>query len=756
MQSKPTITVPQITQSKVVSYADATQAETQNIQKPQAPTTPASRKRPTNDVNHSDSNKNKIQKKIDSSTTRLDSSSVPTTATNNETNRQKSLKNLNSYKPGKPNIDIEDDTLGYNVAGPKRKTNKKISTTTYKKNAGIGDKSGLNACVRKIEVNLGRIDNGEKNENVKKYVESIICEGETLTDQDIIEIVQKTIKSCDDDVEVIDQEPVSVSNKQAKQAIDQVQFFFETSKDFNECDLELLSKIKERMSELSIFDKEIINQKDSWPKGSVVNKYRRPYAERQTNAEKNEQNRSQTFTTPNNPTNLANTSYARVLVKNSTICYLNDLWTGPNENNLIKNLNSNRHTKNEPLYQSAMGICKSIGRPFGGQSWLLDDSCEILDYEFFSRHLSYVYLKVHGNEIICVRVHLPFDDPKRRAHCKSIYELSLSRVFMYIKRFEDKRVPIILEFNADPYRGNRFDKFFNDMIKNLDLILISSLNLQSCRYTYEGYSSHNSNLVKDVQCNIIDSIVNMSDHKAVMIDFMVNSKSTHMKVSGRDKVVSNCESFINAQKENIKCKQDHINKFMRPYAKLCKMHETFSLDSEKRLIKSEVEETLNGFKPGDFIPEFDLDTLERVISESINSTVKGCHMTSVLNALQLFNFDQLYVFSKLSFISTTKFNRMASVIYQDLCLNKPTMENKLKSFNQDIVLFESHFTSEMSLINSNVEAFKKDLKLQFKQENGLTDSVKLCLKNINDNKYFTLLINLTKSFGSSSGTNIGD
>ncbi|RNA37040.1 hypothetical protein BpHYR1_022442 [Brachionus plicatilis] len=88
-----------------------------------------------------------------------------------------------------------------------------------------------------------------------------------------------------------------------------------------------------------------------------------------------------------------------------------------------------------------------------------------------------------------------------------------------------------------------------------------------------------------------------------------------------------------------------------------------------------------------------------------------CHMTSVLNALQLFNFDQLYVFSKLSFISTIKFNRMASVIYQDLCLNKPTMENKLKSFNQDIVLMESHFTSEISFINSNVEALKKDLKL---------------------------------------------
>ncbi|RNA32485.1 hypothetical protein BpHYR1_006786 [Brachionus plicatilis] len=37
------------------------------------------------------------------------------------------------------------------------------------------------------------------------------CRSEALTDQDIIEIVQKINQNCDDEVEVIDQEPVSVS-----------------------------------------------------------------------------------------------------------------------------------------------------------------------------------------------------------------------------------------------------------------------------------------------------------------------------------------------------------------------------------------------------------------------------------------------------------------------------------------------------------------------------------------------------------------
>ncbi|RNA20979.1 hypothetical protein BpHYR1_012951 [Brachionus plicatilis] len=58
----------------------------------------------------------------------------------------------------------------------------------------------------------------------------IFKRGEALKDQDIIEIVKKNNQNCDDEVEVIDQEPVFVN--------------------FNECDLELLSKIKERMSDL--------------------------------------------------------------------------------------------------------------------------------------------------------------------------------------------------------------------------------------------------------------------------------------------------------------------------------------------------------------------------------------------------------------------------------------------------------------------------------------------------------------------------
>ncbi|RNA30040.1 hypothetical protein BpHYR1_011591 [Brachionus plicatilis] len=78
------------------------------------------------------------------------------------------------------------------------------------------------------------------------------------------------------------------------------------------------------------------------------------------------------------------------------------------------------------------------------------------------------------------------------------------------------------------------------------------------------------------------------------------------------------------------------------------------------------------------------------------------------------------------------------------CLPKSFKQNY--SFYCPKILFLTIVKSEISFINSNVEALKKDLKLQFKQENGLTDSVKLCLKNINDNNDMSLTWTLNFTF----------
>ncbi|RNA44155.1 hypothetical protein BpHYR1_053669, partial [Brachionus plicatilis] len=64
------------------------------------------------------------------------------------------------------------------------------------------------------------------------------------------------------------------------------------------------------------------------------------------------------------------------------------------------------------------------------------------------------------------------DDSKRRADCK----------------FGEKKIPIIVlgDFNADSFRGNRFDGLLNDMINNLDLSLINTLNMHFCSDVKSG------------------------------------------------------------------------------------------------------------------------------------------------------------------------------------------------------------------------------------------------------------------------------
>ncbi|RNA30416.1 hypothetical protein BpHYR1_041125 [Brachionus plicatilis] len=43
-----------------------------------------------------------------------------------------------------------------------------------------------------------------------------------------------------------------------------------------------------------------------------------------------------------------------------------------------------------------------------------------------------------------------------------------------------------------------------------------------------------------------------------------------------------------------------------------------------------------------------------------------CHMKDVLKCLQIFNIDELYIQSKLSFLGTLKFNKLSYDIFHDL------------------------------------------------------------------------------------------
>ena len=123
---------------------------------------------------------------------------------------------------------------------------------------------------------------------------------------------------------------------------------------------------------------------------------------------------------------------------------------------------------------------------------------------------------------------------------------------------------------------------------------------------------------------------------------------------------------------------------------------------------------------------------------------KTCHMTRLLTLLKIFNFEDLYISTKLSFLDSIKNNCISSDIFNYLCVNKSNSKRYSKSFVQDIKVLENHFNYEISAIFENPLSFKKLLKKQSTLPDGILDSINSCLKNYKSKMYKKMLEELTK------------
>ena len=235
----------------------------------------------------------------------------------------------------------------------------------------------------------------------------------------------------------------------------------------------------------------------------------------------------------------ANLTYASYLACDSDVLYLSELWCKQNEINLVKNLSTENKGKNV-LFKSDMDSNYSRGRPFGGQAWILNKTLNIINHEFFNRHLSYVHLKKNGIEYMLVGVYMPFDNSKKRDDSLSSFELNLSLISTLIEKAKTLNLPIFIvgDFNADPKRTNRFDKILKEFIANLNTDSLVSNFPQSINYTFSAINNQNTiNATIDhaffipgnndqiviKNCQILDDVANMSDHNAISITCKIKS-----------------------------------------------------------------------------------------------------------------------------------------------------------------------------------------------------------------------------------------
>ena len=231
----------------------------------------------------------------------------------------------------------------------------------------------------------------------------------------------------------------------------------------------------------------------------------------------------------------ANHIFFKYLADYSNISFFHELWLKPSEINLIKNIFPQKN-KNI-LFKSDMTSTYTKGRPFGGQCWVIDKIFKISENEFLNKNVSYVILKFEQFEFAIVGTHMPFDDSNNRDNSKSMYELSLSLISVLIEKFKTRNIPYFLagDFNADIFRKNRFDKLLSEFTSENNLYLLDQLNTQKVDFTFSSFNSysridhiiaptdHMTNRFIDFQCNILDDIVNLSDHRNLSLDFSFES-----------------------------------------------------------------------------------------------------------------------------------------------------------------------------------------------------------------------------------------
>ena len=117
-------------------------------------------------------------------------------------------------------------------------------------------------------------------------------------------------------------------------------------------------------------------------------------------------------------------------------------------------------------------------------------------------------------------------------------------------------------------------------------------------------------------------------------------------------------------------------------------------------------------------------------------------MSRILRCLKIFNFEELYIFSKLSFLNSIKNNEISSHIFLSLCSS--TRNKFSKSFVQDIKVLEHRFLSKIGDIYLECNSYKKIIKKSFEQRDGIADSINTCLDKFKSKTYKNLLDNLIK------------
>ncbi len=121
----------------------------------------------------------------------------------------------------------------------------------------------------------------------------------------------------------------------------------------------------------------------------------------------------------------------------------------------------------------------------------------------------------------------------------------------------------------------------------------------------------------------------------------------------------------------------------------------------------------------------------------------SCHISKILNCLKIHTFHDLYIKTKLSFIRTLCFNEISNDIFIYLSKNK-NVSNRSKSFKKDIDMLEDFYKKDISVIHKDAKKLEMEFLKKFQTNDGISDSIRLCLINYREEIYREMLDNIIK------------
>jgi hypothetical protein len=121
-------------------------------------------------------------------------------------------------------------------------------------------------------------------------------------------------------------------------------------------------------------------------------------------------------------------------------------------------------------------------------------------------------------------------------------------------------------------------------------------------------------------------------------------------------------------------------------------------------------------------------------------------MSPLLRVLKIYKIEELYMSSKCSFLNTIKFNQLSYQIFNLLYEDYVNLKNNSNSFKKHIVRLEKYFNLDISVILAGPLKLKKIFSQTFYASDGLSDSIRTCLRNLKGRSLKTLLDNFLSPF----------